>query len=93
MGALISEGGLEGGLPFLTVLTLVLMLMNSLAATQDPVPASHFSQDVLRPWVEKFLIIMLDNEFGYGMFWVQYNWMDIVMVKGLCSSKSASHYD
>ena len=38
------------------------MLAYGLATTQNPVPASHFTQDTLGAWVEQFLIIMLDND-------------------------------
>ncbi len=44
-------------------------------------------------WVEQFLTIMFVNKFDYGIFWIQYNWMDIVMVRDLRSSKSTSHSD
>lgn len=57
------------------------MLANGLVTTQNPVPPSHFSQDAFRAWVEQFLTIMLDNEFGYVMSWIQYNWIDCVRVK------------
>lgn len=51
---------------------------DGLATIWDPEPMSHLPHDTLRVWVEQFLIIMLDNEFDYGMFWIHYHWMDIV---------------
>lgn len=68
-------------------------MADSLATTQDPVPVSHFPQDTLRARVEQFLLVIFNVEFGYGMCWIQYNWMDIVTVSGLCPSKSTSYPD
>lgn len=81
------------GSPSPTVLALVLMLPYCLPATQDPIPASHFCQDTLGTWVVKFLIIVFEKEFGYWMFRVQYDWMDIVAFKVLCSPEPTSHSD
>lgn len=80
-----SFGKDRTGSPPLTVLVLLLTLVSD--------SASHFSRDSLRECMEHILIVMLDNEFFYGMFWIQYNWMDIAMVRGLTSSKSTSHSD
>lgn len=61
-------------------------MVNGLATTQNPVPASDFCKDTLRAWVKHFLIIVFDNEFGFGMFRIQYNRMDVIKVKGRHSS-------
>lgn len=77
----------------LTFHTGVLVLTYGSSSSKYPVLPPHLPKDSLWPWVEKPLIITLDEEAGNRVSGVKDNWVDSIGIQNFCLAQPPSDSD